>query len=121
MRLDFFALNLFDFFDARRVTPVFKRGAEPCTHNLFDLLRRVKSCANGEHIRVVMLAGEPGRLFIPRDCRAHALLMLIFWGLSAVPLEVAFGLPGPGSAAVVRERAQAATFVLDLVDATRPA
>jgi phosphotransferase family enzyme len=53
--------------------------------------------------------------------RTHALLMLLFWGLSAVPLELAFGLPGPGSAAVVRERAQAASFVLDLVDATRPA
>lgn len=51
--------------------------------------------------------------------RAHALLMLLFWGLSSVPLELAFGLPGPGPAAVVRERAQAATFVLDLVDATR--
>ena len=37
------------------------------------------------------------------------------------PLEVAFGLPGPGSVAVVRERAQAATFVLALVGATRPA
>jgi len=52
--------------------------------------------------------------------RAHALLMLLFWGLSSVPLELAFGMPGPGSAAVVRERARAATFVLDLVDATRP-
>lgn len=49
--------------------------------------------------------------------RAHALLMLIFWGLSAVPLEVLFGMGPPGSAAV-RERARAASFVLDLVDAS---
>ena len=51
--------------------------------------------------------------------RTHALLMLVFYGLSAVPLEVFFGLPAPGSAAVVRERARAASFVLDLLDSTR--
>ncbi len=50
--------------------------------------------------------------------RTHALLMLMFFGLSAVPLEVLFGLPAPGSAAVVSERAQAATYVLDLLDST---
>ncbi|HEX8508754.1 MAG TPA: phosphotransferase [Propionibacteriaceae bacterium] len=50
--------------------------------------------------------------------RTHALLMLLYFGLSAVPLEVLFGLPAPGSATVVRERAQAATFVLDLLDST---
>ena len=52
--------------------------------------------------------------------RAHALLMLLFWGLSAVPVEVLFGQVGPGTADVVRERARAAEFVLDLVDATSP-
>ena len=50
--------------------------------------------------------------------RVQALLMLLFAGLSAVPLEVLYGLPAPGAADVVRERAAAATFVLDLVDAT---
>jgi hypothetical protein len=50
--------------------------------------------------------------------RQHALLMLLFAGLSAVPLEVLYGLPAPGAAEVVRERAAAAAFVLDLVDAT---
>jgi hypothetical protein len=50
--------------------------------------------------------------------RTHALLMLLYFGLTAVPLEVLFGLPAPGSATVARERARAATFVLDLVDAT---
>jgi len=52
--------------------------------------------------------------------RAHALLMLLFWGLSSVPLEVLFGREGPGEADVVRERARAAEFVLDLVEATSP-
>lgn len=47
----------------------------------------------------------------------HALLMLVFWGLSAVPLEVLFGMAPPGPAAVVRDRARAAAFVLDLVEA----
>jgi hypothetical protein len=50
--------------------------------------------------------------------RTHAMLMLLFFALSAVPLEVLFGLPAPGSVTVVRERAQAATFVLDLLDST---
>jgi hypothetical protein len=50
--------------------------------------------------------------------RTHALVMLMFFGLSAVPLEVLFGLPAPGSGTVVRERAEAATFVLDLVEST---
>ena len=52
--------------------------------------------------------------------RAHALLMLLYFGLSAAPLEVLFGLPAPGSAEVIQERARAATFVLDLLDATTP-
>ncbi|GAA1437027.1 hypothetical protein GCM10009616_38060 [Microlunatus lacustris] len=52
--------------------------------------------------------------------RVHALLMLMYFGLSAVPLEILFGLPAPGSAAVVRERARAATFVLDLLESTAP-
>lgn len=57
---------------------------------------------------------------VPLDAfrRIHALLMLLYFGLSAVPLEVLFGLPAPGSATVVRERARAATFVLDLLDST---
>ncbi len=50
--------------------------------------------------------------------RTHAVLMLLFFGLSAVPLEVLFDLPGPGSATVVRERAEAANFVLDLLGRT---
>jgi hypothetical protein len=52
--------------------------------------------------------------------RVHALVMLVFWGLSAVPLEVMFGQPAP-PARVFQERALAARFVLDLVDASTPA
>ena len=55
--------------------------------------------------------------------RAHALLMLLFWGLTAVPIEVLLGMPPPGPAGaaehVVRQRAAAAAFVLDLVEVTR--
>ena len=50
--------------------------------------------------------------------RAHALVMLIFCGLSAPPIEVLFGGPSPGGLDVVRQRAAAARFVLDLVDDT---
>jgi len=51
--------------------------------------------------------------------RAHALTMLLFWGLSAVPLEVMFGAPPPPPE-VFTQRAHAARFVFDLVDASRP-
>lgn len=50
--------------------------------------------------------------------RVHALLVLLFAGLTAVPLELLYGMPPPGAEDVVRERAAAATWVLDLVDAT---
>jgi hypothetical protein len=62
--------------------------------------------------------GWPVDLAVVR--RSHALLMLLFWGLSSVPLEVLFGVPEPFPPAVARERAAAATFVLDLVEATAP-
>ena len=52
--------------------------------------------------------------------REHALTMLLFWGLSAVPLEIMFGAPPPPPD-VFSERASAARFVLDLVDITTPA
>jgi hypothetical protein len=57
---------------------------------------------------------------VPLDAlrRTHALLMLMFFGFTAVPLEVLFGAPAPGSATALRERARAASFVLDLVDST---
>lgn len=64
------------------------------------------------------LAAEGGD--VPRDvlARAHALLMLLFAGLTAVPVELLFGAPPPGDADVLRGRAAAAEHVLDLVEAT---
>lgn len=53
--------------------------------------------------------------------RCIALTMLLFFALSAAPIEVLFGAPTPGSAQVLRERAAAAAFVLDLVAETAPA
>jgi hypothetical protein len=57
---------------------------------------------------------------VPLDVvrRTHALLMLLFAGLTAVPIEVLYGMPAPGGADVVHERAAALAHVLDLVDAT---
>ena len=55
---------------------------------------------------------------VPLDLvrRVHALLMLLFAGLTAVPIELLFGRGAPGGVEVVRERAAAAEHVLDLVD-----
>jgi hypothetical protein len=50
--------------------------------------------------------------------RMHALVMLLFAGVTAVPIELLFGGRPPGGVDVVRERAAAAAHVLDLVDAT---
>jgi hypothetical protein len=50
--------------------------------------------------------------------RAHALQALLFAGLSAVPLDDLRGAPTPEVHRRAGERAQLATFLLDLVDAT---
>jgi hypothetical protein len=50
--------------------------------------------------------------------RAHALLMLIFSGLSAIPVEHLDAEPTPDLHRIAAERAAAARFMLDLVDAT---
>jgi Phosphotransferase enzyme family len=71
-----------------------------------------------EYVRGLRAEGCDTPLAVVR--RAHALLMLLFWGLTAPPVEVVVGAPSPGAAAA-HERASAAGFVLDLVDATAPA
>lgn len=53
--------------------------------------------------------------------RTHALLLLLFAGLSALPFEALGGPPSDEAVRVARERADAARWILDLVDATRPA
>ena len=50
--------------------------------------------------------------------RAHALVMLVFCGYSAVPFEQLGQPPTPDLARISRERAQSANFILDLVEAT---
>jgi len=50
--------------------------------------------------------------------RAHALQMLLFSGLSAVPFEHLGSPPSPALTELAEQRAGAARFVLDLVDAT---
>jgi hypothetical protein len=57
---------------------------------------------------------------VPLDVvrRAHALLMLLFAGLTAVPIELLFGGRPPGDVEVVRGRAAAAEHVLDLVESS---
>ena len=50
--------------------------------------------------------------------RFHALLLLLFAGLSAYPLEHLGGPVTPEALAAASERAQMAAFALDLVDAT---
>lgn len=50
--------------------------------------------------------------------RAHALMMLLFAGLTTVPVELLSGGPPPGGVDVVRERAATAEHVLHLVETT---
>ena len=50
--------------------------------------------------------------------RAHALLMLIFSGMSAIPVEHLGSPPTPESHRITAERAAAARFMLDMVDVT---
>ncbi len=50
--------------------------------------------------------------------RAHALLMLIFSGMSAIPVEHLASPPTPELQRITAERAAAARFMLDLVDST---
>ena len=52
--------------------------------------------------------------------RAHALMMLLFAGFSAVPFELLDGPPTDEKLRIARERAGAARFMLDLADTTAP-
>jgi len=53
--------------------------------------------------------------------RAHALMMLLFAGLSSVPFELMEGEPSAEKVRICRERAAAARFMLDLAAETAPA
>ena len=67
------------------------------------------------------LAAEGCDMPINAVRRTHALLMLLFAGLTAVPIELLFGGKPPGDVDVVRERAAAAEHVLDLVETSAAA
>ncbi|MDQ1632193.1 MAG: hypothetical protein QOJ32_2256 [Frankiaceae bacterium] len=67
------------------------------------------------------LADEGCEAGLEQVRRAHALLMLIFTGVSAVPLEHLGIEPTPELKRLARERAAATKFILDLVDITMPA
>jgi hypothetical protein len=64
------------------------------------------------------LLAEGARLDLAALRRTHALCMLIFSGLSALPLEHLDRRPTPDLAREAQERAALARFVLDVVDAT---
>lgn len=50
--------------------------------------------------------------------RAHALQLLLYTGLSSIPLELLGSPVAPGSRRTARERAATARVVLDLVERT---
>ena len=52
--------------------------------------------------------------------RAHAVLLFVFTGLSAVPFDLLATTPPPELTAVAAERAAVTRFSLDLLDATSP-
>ncbi len=64
------------------------------------------------------LAGAGLDLPLADVARAHALLLLIFTGLSSLPLELLDGPPAPETRALAQTRADIARFSLDLLDAT---
>ena len=77
------------------------RNETACTSAYIEGLRREGCDVDGARVR-----------------RAHALLMLIFSGMSAIPVEHLGSAPTPELLRVAAERAAAARFMLDLVDAT---
>lgn len=83
-------------------------GERPATH-LADL----DELCLAAYVRGLAAEGCEVPLAVVR--RAHALLMLLFAGLTTVPIELLFGGKPPGDVDVVRVRAAAAEYVLDLV------
>jgi thiamine kinase-like enzyme len=80
-----------------------------------DLIRNEKACTSAY---VEGLRREGCDVDGARVRRAHALLMLIFSGMSAIPGEHLDSPPTPELRRIAAERATAARFMLDLVDAT---
>jgi choline/ethanolamine kinase len=85
----------------RRAASCLWRVEEACTPAYVDGLRDEGSDVPADQVR-----------------RCHALLMLLFSGLSALPIEHLDATPTPELHRIAAERAAAARFILDLVDAT---
>ncbi len=80
-----------------------------------DLRRNEKACSSAY---VEGLRAEGCDIDAALVRRAHALLMLIFSGASAIPIEHLASPPTPELHRITAERAASARFMLDLVDAT---
>ena len=62
---------------------------------------------------------DEGQSLTEREVRrSHALLMMVFCGLSAYPFELLDQPVTPATVAIATERAHLAGFILDLVEAT---
>src|SRR4051794_6026266 len=83
-----------------------------------DLPAMEEACLTA-YVEGLHAEGEAVDLDVVR--RAHALMMLLHSGLSAVPFELLEGDPTAEKVRVARERAGLARFTLDLADATAPA
>lgn len=80
-----------------------------------DLIPNEKACTSAY---VDGLRQEGCDVDAARVRRTHALLMLVFSGMSAIPGEHLASPPAPELRRIAAERAAAARFILDLVDAT---
>jgi len=80
-----------------------------------ELLRNEKACT-AAYVDGLRAEGCDTDAALVR--RAHALLMLIFSGMSAIPVEHLGSPPTPELHRITAERAAAARFMLNLVDAT---
>jgi hypothetical protein len=85
-----------------------RRGTE-------DLRRRAELCLTAYHAG---LGAEGVAIGLDALRRAHALQLLLFTGLSTLPLELLDQEPTPTLSAVARSRAELAHYSLDLLDAT---
>lgn len=79
-------------------------------------LERNDICCTAAYVDGLRAEGCEVELEVVR--RSHALLMLIFTGMSAIPMELLDGPPTADSHRIAAERATAARYLLDLVDAT---
>lgn len=80
-----------------------------------DLAERDRSCTLAYHGG---LAAEDVAIPLADVERAHALHLLLFSGISAIPFEMLEAPPTPAGEALAHTRAELARYSLDLLDAT---